>query len=591
MREVTCVFNSVNGENTGCYMRTGPAYGYSEAGILIKKNCPNGTFYVDGDDGQDPYYRLLYPERYGFDATPRWVPCKTQWLSNMTWGTSNNTQSNVDAGVSAAAATSSAYSAGLDQTIVNMLTNSKILDDVANNWRIIGAPFQYMESVDFRPYKKYPIGRMYAENILSEAPIVYFVPGVPTYMPDVSNKEREALEGFMQARYSGQEVSSSITAAMKGIDARYFDFSPNYGEYIRYVNALCRAAAIFMGIGDLTCPFTNVKYKNMDWSHFDNLDTIRQFSSKYSKQTSTWDKIEGTINKHISSLYNDIFGDYRYVKMYVDPSSSFNENISNNTTQSQIAGLFDTAEGIAKDIQFFLNGDGSADWASDILKGMSDLGDKFSTTFGTKTTSNFQKLLGLGSDIVSGSNVIFPELWGDSSFSKSYNFTIDLVSPYGTPEAIYLYCIAPIMRILPLGVPRQTSANGFTSPFLVKVFAKGWFSCEMGMIDSIQIEKVNDSWSVCGIPTEYKVTFSVKDLYSNLMVSKSTTPELYFNNTSLIEFIAVNCGVDITKPQLALKIENLVSAFSNVLTDIPTQVYSGFVDNIRKAVKQWTSLW
>ena len=193
---------------------------------------------------------------------------------------------------------------------------------------------------------------------------------------------------------------------------------------------------------------------------------------------------------------------------------------------------------------------------------------------------------------ISGSNIIFPEIWGDASFSKSYQFTINLVSPYGDPESIFLNIIMPMMHLIALGLPRQTSANSFTSPFLVKVFCKGWFSCELGMVDSISIEKGGngDAWSVSGLPTEAKVTLSVKDLYSNLMITKTTNPSLFFNNQGLIEFLSVTCGMDIREPNLITKLETIINSIFSNLYDIPKNAYNSFIESIRNKVNELIQL-
>jgi hypothetical protein len=184
-------------------------------------------------------------------------------------------------------------------------------------------------------------------------------------------------------------------------------------------------------------------------------------------------------------------------------------------------------------------------------------------------------LLGKGKQqIIYGSNLIFPEIWQDSQYNKSYTISTEFVSPYGDKESIYINCLVPMMHLLALALPKQTTANTYTSPFLIKMFSKGWFSCEMGIVDNIQIEKGPDqSWSVDGLATTMKVTLSVKDLYSQLMISPSNSPFLFFSNLGLIEFLGATCGVDLSVPTIELKIKLAMALLQNAVTDLPTNWY------------------
>lgn len=61
-----CKFSSVNGQNTGVFLRTGTSNRYPSPGILYKKNCPDNLhFYADPDvGGVNNYYQLINPKEY-----------------------------------------------------------------------------------------------------------------------------------------------------------------------------------------------------------------------------------------------------------------------------------------------------------------------------------------------------------------------------------------------------------------------------------------------------------------------------------------------------------------------------------------------
>ncbi|WP_216369602.1 hypothetical protein, partial [Brevibacillus sp. MCWH] len=203
----------------------------------------------------------------------------------------------------------------------------------------------------------------------------------------------------------------------------------------------------------------------------------------------------------------------------------------------------DTMEGIVKELAFFSQ-TAAVSQLDDFRRGVSDTFDKWSKSLMSNYGEGFfSRLLSSSSKILDGSNLIFPELWGDAAYNKSYTITINLVSPYGDKESVYLNIIVPLLHILALALPRQTSANSFGPPFLVKVSSKGWFNCEMGVIDNVSIEKGGQgSWTVDGLPTEVKVQISVKDLYSGLMITPNSRPDLFFENKGLMNWLAITCG-------------------------------------------------
>lgn len=599
MIKMKCVFNTVNGENTGAYCRTGMSSSYpvpsgsTNGGILMRKHCPNATFYVDkSDGGTNNYYRLIDHQTYApfknVSANTKvymWLGSTkgSSFLSSIDWGaTATPSPAPPAPKPNADDVSTFKYSDGLDSYITSMLNKNSALEALKTGTRIIGSPYQFLPETDYRlPNTSPRLGRKFAENIIAEAPIVYFIPGIPSYLPEFDKKNKEIIENYISARYSGDELSEAVVNKITNEEGRYFDFIANYTDYMRYVNLLCRVCSVYMGIGDLNVPGTSTPYKKYDWSRYVNYNQAEQTEKRVGLK-GIWDNITDAAEK----IQDEIFGDYKYLKLYVDPNASFSESTSNNTTQSQVANLFDTVEGLAKDIQFLSGGDGTSVLES-AGGAISDATKALRDKYDASQTSNISKLIGLAEQSIQGSNVIFPEIWGDATYNKSYQFTMNFISPYGDIESIFLNVIMPMMHVIALGLPRQTSANSFTSPFLVKVFSKGWFSCELGIVDSISIEKggSGDAWNVHGLPNEVKVTISVRDLYTNLMATKSSKPQLFFNNQGLIDFLAVSCGVDITSPNLTMKLESIISSYVNSLFDIPSNYYDSVIQSIRNVIE------
>lgn len=514
-----------------------------------------------------------------------------------------------------------AYNAAVKESIEFMFSKDRAsMRPLKETPRFFGAPTKFLEATDpsilitdTSGSENFTMGRTYMRNIAMEAPLVHFVPGIASYSSDFSKSEKDILNEYTKAKQAGGEVSEAVIDRITGLEGRFFSFSPAYTEYIKYVNILCRTAAIYMGIGDKFVPGTETPYKKYNYMYWqDGRDGIEKSVFDLDiDEDPTFENglltglgtVFGAIGDGIKSFAQnvlnkgatgaqDIISGYNSVKMYVDAGSSFSESISNSTSESQIAGLFDTGESIMKEVQFW---GGSSlltnlqDMATGFVEAVGGLADGLLSVFGMGN-SQLANIDSYAQYIIKGSNIVFPEIWSDGSYSKSYSFTVNLVSPYGTPEAIFLHVIMPMMFILGMSLPRQTSANSYTSPFFVRVMSKGWFSCDMGIIEGIGIEKGGEGWTVNGLPTSVKVTISVKDLHSALSIPKTTQPALFFNNNALIEFLAATCGVDTMVPNIALKIETLLNTVGNVVTDIPNNMYQGTIQRLNNIVMNLTKL-
>ena len=89
---------------------------------------------------------------------------------------------------------------------------------------------------------------------------------------------------------------------------------------------------------------------------------------------------------------------------------------------------------------------------------------------------------------------------------------------------------------------------------------------------------------LCVLLLTSKFEITVKDLYSRLMITKSTTPAKFFQNNALLDFLAVTCGVDVTKPNFMLKVQTLYALYTNALFDMPSNIYNSAIQKIRNSV-------
>jgi hypothetical protein len=468
-------------------------------------------------------------------------------------------------------------------------TKSKIKFDAST--KLFAIPHQFTSSTDVRVDQTLALGRKFTETIISEAPIITIIPGKANYLPDSSQKEKDFLDAFFKKLISEGDAPDSniIERLFQGEgEQRYFGFLWDYFTYMRYVNLLCGATAIMLGLND-SYKIDGVPYYQYNWANY-------KFSSRY-KYPST-EKIgvfgkeanvnDGDAKTLFEQFTSDLTGNApNYVQFYFDPSTSFGENMGNNTTQSMIAGAFDKAEGLMKELAFL-----SGTAATKSITGFTGAAGTKLQELRSKLSSQdnvLTRILSMGSVTLTGGNLVFPEIWSDSSYSKSYNVSIHLTSPYGSKEAIFLNIMVPLMHLVALTLPRQQTANSFMNPFLIKAFAKGMFNCEMGIVDSIGIDKggSGDSWSADGLPTEVRVSLGIKDLYSNLSVTQEQQIKLFFQNQSLIEFLATTCGVDLIKPDLAMKVDLIRNLAFNYFSDLPRRAYEGITSSIKDTFFNW----
>ena len=201
------------------------------------------------------------------------------------------------------------------------------------------------------------------------------------------------------------------------------------------------------------------------------------------------------------------------------------------------------------------------------------------------------RLINLTSNVVKGENIVFPEIYQSSSYSKDYNITVHLTTPYGSKLAYFLNIFVPMMHLIALAVPRQATGNSTRSPFLVKAYVDGIFSCNLGIVSNLSISKAADNWNTSGLPNEVDVNLTIVDLYSSLSITPASQPQLFVNNYSLIEFLATNCGLNLAdQSNLALKASINVAAYLSSFKDIDNNAASMINESVNNTLLKFTKL-
>jgi hypothetical protein len=418
---------------------------------------------------------------------------------------------------------------------------------------IVNPIWQYNETADPRTNgiagRNY--GRVYQQRIRANNPIVFIQPGRPKFFGSISFLDggngakdaalRNAILGNSLLSSTDDlqgpevptiqsfidELSENDTDAANSGSMKFYDFEPDFFRYRAYVRSLCEEFMVRLGLLDL--------YKNPDSPFGAGVtDPFTQFMDYYGI-------IEGSVGNAPGGKYQSGYMPFR-VEKTTDASDTFSNEIGASSFASQIKGQSENM----KELLFLTGGGAGATSAGNPLENI--------------TKAITENVIGGVSGIVSeqasaiiqtGGNIMFPEIWKDSTYSKTLTIQIKLHSPSAHPKARFENLYFPLACLIPLAFPRQASAAVYMSPPLIRLYSKGWFSCDMGMVDSITIKRgtgVNE-WTSDNMPRTIDVTLNIKDLFTNMMLSigGSAKHEIKIfsqKNSILRDYLNTLCGVD-----------------------------------------------
>lgn len=412
-------------------------------------------------------------------------------------------------------------------TYAQNLSDSLIL---RKNSGIFGIPYQFLDSVDRRiGDNKHYSGRKYSEKILGRLPLLMLTPC-----------EAEFMEGF-----SDNDKGSVIEAIMEGgatphLDStgRFYTAAFKFDEYWNIVNRMSTVMTSYMGIGDQEVIMTDgspVKLSNINWQYM--------------------------VSDEFKNIFNS-FAEHRSVMFYVDGLTTISDSFSNSTTESSLASSINGFSDQAKEIRFLLGNESiiskAADVSDSILSGLAQGASNFTEKL---TGGMLGQLATTGvSTVLTGGKLLFPKIWGDSQFSRSYSFDIKLRSPDRDTLSIFMNVIAPYLHLLGLAMPKTLtnskaaqSPNAYTAPFLVKAYAKGMFNINMGIITDLSATRGQTcEWNDDGLPTQIDISLTIEDLYSALAMTDcsqwsgniSNNWDLV-TNTEFMDFLANLGGLNV----------------------------------------------
>jgi hypothetical protein len=401
--------------------------------------------------------------------------------------------------------------------------------------KVLGLPLYYNDLCD-------PNGRVYNNTIINDIPHIYIIPGLPSINRNLIDSAGKRIIPATLSRMILDAKESMINFGVRGIktgeDLRFIGFKPDYREYYNYVQVMLSAI----------------------YSYLDNTKALDLF--RFS------DDFENSLSN---------FG----LCFYGDKSTSISEDASNTYAPSKVAEMVSQNANTLREADILNPAYGVTARLVDSLKAANPLGilDAMGTFDGiiSRTSNALFR-------VVNGSQLMFPEMWQDSSFDRSYNLSFKFYSPYGDKMSIFRYVYVPFISLLALALPRQDGLLGYKRPFLLKVSSPGYFEIDMGVVTSMTITKGGSDglWTIDGLPQMIEVNMQVMDLYPNLIqVDKEG---LLSYNSTLSSFLENMAGIRPDQLNFMLRAKALIQRklSNSFIFGIPENIEHGIEDFIHE---------
>jgi hypothetical protein len=225
------------------------------------------------------------------------------------------------------------------------------------------------------------------------------------------------------------------------------------------------------------------------------------------KASNDINKTNGWFNSFVSTADAFARSGGKYAIFRVDNVGSMSDSISNSVVDIDMGmGMLSGMGKRAKSVSFNLSG-------GNIIPGM-------------------QEMLGYAKDVVAGGlsgatmglTDIIPALLGDAYLDNpkrwddsdmqiaTTSYSMQLVSPSAHPIAQLQNIYIPLAMLMAGSLPLSTGPNGYTSPFICKLYSKGISKIDLGMITSVTIKRGNTNLThdtnkkVLGIDVSFTVT-------------------------------------------------------------------------------------
>lgn len=216
---------------------------------------------------------------------------------------------------------------------------------------------------------------------------------------------------------------------------------------------------------------------------------------------SEWSELEGVSN----FLKANIRAGNQFASFRVNHRGSMSESFSNSTRESDMAQTLNTKVAQGRSMAFNVMGGNISKTIGEFVQGIQ------STVAGALDSV---KLGGLAT-LAGTAFLDMPKIWdGSTANLPRAEYTIPLPSPYGNDISRYINMYIPIAMLLAGSLPLSAGRASYTSPFICQIFHQGRVQCQLGMVDSITINRGtgNVGWNADNKMLGAEVTISVVDM-------------------------------------------------------------------------------
>ena len=497
-----------------------------------------------------------------------------------------------------------------EEIVVNYTPTTNGMENLYEHYLLLaakayGAPPQWTQFVDPRIYSlqastsnSFLLGRRYLETVIAAPTILSLCPGVIKY---------NSMLGNILANSDGSEenIVEQAQDVLEDASGKIIEFEPcwystvrgnNYG-YLKYVNLLNKVTAIAMSrekinddsnapLSERTFPvgYNATLYKDYDWRYWDEKDNdvSRLFSN-----AKTFGGFVDNLQNFLTTGGLSSVVEYKYINFYCSGNNSMKENFETSVRSSSIEDLINSnLTSVIKDFAYMTGGVFGADVTEDL------------TTWAQDTSARLGplgNLVSMATEVFEGGRLIFPQVVDDCTFGRECQFTVRFVAGSANCESRFLMR-NEFNHLLAFVLPRQVAGNidMYTTPFLVRGLCKGLWNCEIGVVTGFQVTYggTDDSaWTIDSQPTEIEATFSITPLYSKLVMSSmDELTTIFLRNTGLMEYIIVNCGVDLRLNQFDMKMELIKGLGKGFFGQIPDTIEEGVWNNkVTNAIRSFVS--
>ncbi len=411
------------------------------------------------------------------------------------------------------------------------------------NSEVINPLYQYNEFADPRTHPLHPnYGRVYNETLRSNQIITYFRVGRPKYLQlgktlSQTSKGEKLSKSFQDnmasadgdifketnveffdsiAAYADAFSKTLISGTEDGTAGQIYTFTPQFKTYAKLVSGLLTDLAARMNL-------TSIYGVKGDSGKDFNKTTSRMSPNAYAGPFAAL--------MYSNPTNNYLNGMSEFIPIRVEKSSDYNEEYGNSTRSPAYASELKGVSDQAKDLLAVTSGNSDDNLLSGLGK---DLGNVFGS-HGTMTAN--------------GWNMHIPEMWDDSSNTRSLSLVIKLYTPYGNGRSVYEDLYVPTIMIMGMTLARQTGNRLYSQPPLISLFSKGWFSMHAAMITGMSVKRGGDrnDWTIERYPRSLEIRLTIKDMFPTVIQSLNTKTyhKMYWDNKPLQAMLDAYSGLNI----------------------------------------------